>query len=206
MSDLLNSASLVMIPSGYKEDTVFSAIPTDGSGDLSFTRASNGTRINSAGLVEVCPWNLLPNSEVFSLWNTVLIGTTITVTDNFVTAPNGTLTAAKVVFSTFSDFAQLFQFYSLSTTQNLTATLYAKVPSGTKVCNFGFYDGAFKNQQKTLTTEWQRIEYTSSVDAGTVRACWFYGEGGASNVEVHLWGGQVNVGSTAKPYFPTTDR
>jgi hypothetical protein len=28
--------------------------PTDGSGDLSFTRASNGTRINSAGLVEVC--------------------------------------------------------------------------------------------------------------------------------------------------------
>jgi hypothetical protein len=54
MSDLLNSASLVMIPSGYKEDVVYSQIPTDGNGDLSFTRASNGTRINSAGLVEVC--------------------------------------------------------------------------------------------------------------------------------------------------------
>jgi hypothetical protein len=57
MSDLLNSVSLVMIPSGYAEDKVYSAVPTDGSGDLSFTRSSNGTRINSAGLVEVVPWN-----------------------------------------------------------------------------------------------------------------------------------------------------
>jgi len=59
MSNLLSQASLVMIPSGYKEDVVYSPVPTDGSGDLSFTRASNGTRINSAGLVEVTPWNML---------------------------------------------------------------------------------------------------------------------------------------------------
>ena len=63
MSDLLNQASLVMVPSGYKEDTVYSVVPSDGSGDLSFTRASNGTRVNSAGLVEDCPWNLATNSE-----------------------------------------------------------------------------------------------------------------------------------------------
>ena len=63
--NLLDQASLVMIPSGYKEDVVYSQIPTNGNGDLSFTRASNGTRINSAGLVEVCPWNLLTYSEQF---------------------------------------------------------------------------------------------------------------------------------------------
>jgi hypothetical protein len=67
MSDLLNQASLVMVPSGYKEDTVYSVVPSDGSGDLSFTRASNGTRINSAGLVEVTPWNLLEYSENFRM-------------------------------------------------------------------------------------------------------------------------------------------
>ncbi len=206
MSDLLNKASLVVIPSGYKEDTVYSVVPSDGAGDLSFTRASNGTRINSAGLVEVCPWNLIPNSQTFAIWNTVQISNTITVTDNFTTAPNGTLTAAKVVFNTFDATGQIFQDYVLAPTQNLTATLYAKVPSGTKQAYFGFYDGNVKTQLKTLTTEWQRIEYTGSIDASTIRACWFYGDGGASNVEVHLWGGQVNVGSTAKPYFPTTDR
>jgi hypothetical protein len=68
MSDLLNSASLVMIPSGYKEDVVYSQIPTDGSGDLSFTRASNGTRINSAGLVEVVSVEFGKAMKVLIMW------------------------------------------------------------------------------------------------------------------------------------------
>jgi hypothetical protein len=207
MSDLLNKASLVMIPSGYKEDVVYSAVPSDGSGDLAFSRASNGTRVNSAGLVEVCPWNLIQNSQTFASWSKVQIsGNTVTVTDNFTTAPNGTLTAAKVVFGTFDTTGQIYQDYTLSPTQVLNTTLYAKVPSGTRQVYFGFFDGLIKTQLKTLTTEWQRIEYTGSIDAGAIRACWFYGVGAASNVEVHLWGGQLNVGSTAKPYFPTTDR
>jgi hypothetical protein len=207
MSNLLEQASLVMIPSGYKEDVVYSEIPLDGSGDMVFTRASDGTRVNFDGLVEVVPWNLLPNSQTFASWAKVQIsGSTVTVTDNFVTAPNGTLTGAKVVFSTFDTTAQIYQDYTLSPTQVLNTTLYAKVPSGTRQAYFGFFDGLIKTQLKTLTTEWQRIEYTGSIDAGAIRACWFYGFGGDSNVEVHLWGGQLNVGSTAKPYFPTTDR
>jgi hypothetical protein len=78
MSDLLNKASLVVIPSGYKEDTVYSVVPSDGSGDLSFTRASNGTRVNSAGLVEVVPWNLLDNSNGFTSASWVLTQITST--------------------------------------------------------------------------------------------------------------------------------
>jgi hypothetical protein len=91
MSDLLNSASLVLIPSGYKEDVVYSAVPTDGSGDLSFTRASNGTRVNSAGLVEVVAWNLIEQSETFNVgWN---LQSGATIVANATTAPNGTTTA-----------------------------------------------------------------------------------------------------------------
>jgi hypothetical protein len=55
---LLNDASLVLIPSGYKEDKVYSIIPSDGSGDLDFVRGSDGTRINSLGQVENVCWNL----------------------------------------------------------------------------------------------------------------------------------------------------
>jgi hypothetical protein len=105
MSDLLNSASLVMIPSGYKEDVVYSQIPTDGSGDLSFTRASNGTRINSAGLVEVVAWNLAEQSESFD--NVAWVKTTdgqVTITANATTAPNGTLTADKMIASANAGF------------------------------------------------------------------------------------------------------
>ncbi len=96
MSTLLEQASLVMIPSGYKEDIVYSQIPTDGSGDLSFTRASNGTRVNSAGLVEVCPWNLADNSENLTLWGSYAVSGTITRTANYATAPNGTMTATRI--------------------------------------------------------------------------------------------------------------
>jgi hypothetical protein len=41
-----------MYPSGYKENKVYCFKPTDGSGDLTFTRASTATRVNESGLIE----------------------------------------------------------------------------------------------------------------------------------------------------------
>jgi len=45
-------ASLIYYPSGVKAGKAYSLKPTDGSGDLTFTRASTATRVNSAGLIE----------------------------------------------------------------------------------------------------------------------------------------------------------
>jgi hypothetical protein len=53
MSGLFNEASLVLVPSGYKAGKVYSQVPTNGDGDLTFTRASDATRVNSDGLIEV---------------------------------------------------------------------------------------------------------------------------------------------------------
>ena len=78
MGTLLDLASLVMIPSGYKEDVIYSQIPTDGSGDLDFTRASNATRVNSAGLIEKVRTNLILQSNTFD--TTWFAGGTISVT------------------------------------------------------------------------------------------------------------------------------
>ena len=47
-----DDASLIYYPSGVKAGTAYSLKPTDGSGDLTFTRASTATRVNSAGLIE----------------------------------------------------------------------------------------------------------------------------------------------------------
>jgi hypothetical protein len=65
MGTLLDLASLVVVPSGYKEDKIYSVVPTDGSGDLDFTRASDATRVNSAGLIEKVRTNLFLQSEEF---------------------------------------------------------------------------------------------------------------------------------------------
>jgi hypothetical protein len=48
---LLSQASLVVTPNAYKEGKLYSVIPSDGSGDFTFTRATTATRVNSAGLV-----------------------------------------------------------------------------------------------------------------------------------------------------------
>ena len=50
---LLNQASLIQIPSGYKDGTLYSAKPINGDGDLDFTRSNDtATRINSDGIIE----------------------------------------------------------------------------------------------------------------------------------------------------------
>ena len=64
---LLNKASLIQIPSGYKDGTLYSAKPTNGDGDFTFSRGSNlaATRVNSEGLIEKGRENLLLQSNTF---------------------------------------------------------------------------------------------------------------------------------------------
>jgi hypothetical protein len=52
MGNAYDSASLLVTPNGYKASKIYSAKPTDGTGDLAFSRASTAMRRNSAGLWE----------------------------------------------------------------------------------------------------------------------------------------------------------
>jgi hypothetical protein len=197
MSDLLNSASLVMIPSGYKEDTVFSAIPTDGSGDLSFTRASNGTRVNSAGLVEVVAWNLLEYSEDLTnaYWSK---DPGVSIDSNVATAPNGTTTADRANYSgtaisfyrieTFSG-ANTFSVYLKGEGANIGKQLELEINNSGGTINV------------TLTGDWVRYE----TNANNANAVAIKRRTSGQATSVLVWGIQVNQGAL-KPYFPTTDR
>lgn len=50
---LLTQASLVLTPNAYKSSKLYSIIPSNGNGDMTFTRAlSTATRINSSGVIE----------------------------------------------------------------------------------------------------------------------------------------------------------
>jgi hypothetical protein len=91
---LLDTASLIVTPNGYKEGKLYSVIPSDGSGDMSVTRATTATRVNSAGLVELVPYNLLQYSENYS--DTSWIKSNVSVTSNSTTAPDGTTTADTI--------------------------------------------------------------------------------------------------------------
>lgn len=70
MATLFDSASLVMIPSGYKDDKLYSIKPTNGDGDFTFSRdgagASPATRVNASGIIEKGRENELTYSNDFS--------------------------------------------------------------------------------------------------------------------------------------------
>jgi hypothetical protein len=235
MSTLLEQASLIMIPSGYKEDVVYSVIPENGNGDLSFTRASNGTRINSAGLVEVTPWNLLEYSEDFSngVWNPVNSG----VTANTTTAPNGTTTADSLLETTANGEHRFWQRPALISGQDYTFTMYVK-QNGRKRFQIKIFDSSSvqasalfdvstgtivaTNGVSTITSVgdgWYRCSIvatspTTSIGYTVLDLCTdSYTQStatesytGDASKGVYIWGAQLNIGATAKPYFPTTDR
>jgi len=216
-----------MIPSGYKEDVVYSQIPTDGSGDLSFTRASNGTRVNSAGLVEVCPWNLVLDSETFNTGNWIQYQAGISA--NTTTAPNGTSTADSLVDNTANDIHINFQLLTLNAGVN-TISVYAKASTLSNIVLYSYdnvsqfyFSNKFDLANGTTTganqsiesvgNGWYRCSFTfTTVVSGTHYVYVALNNGtsnsfaGTGSGAVFIWGYQANIGSTAKPYFPTTDR
>jgi hypothetical protein len=70
---LYKDASLVMIPTAYKDGKLYSIRPTNGSGDFTFSRGSNlaATRVDVNGLIEKGRENLLLQSNQFdTTWAT----------------------------------------------------------------------------------------------------------------------------------------
>ena len=228
MSDLLNQASLVMVPSGYKEDTVYSVVPSDGSGDLSFTRASNGTRINSAGLVEVCPWNLLEQSNNFSISASWLNdGTTETGgqagydgTNNAWLLIPSTIDTYHTIKNSFSEIGVVtYSVYAKAQTYNGILFFsgqsgngkFFNLSNGTLGDNFG--TGLISSSIESVGNGWYRCSMTvNRTAAGTFEilvssdGISTYSFAGNGTGGVFIQNAQANIGSTAKPYFPTTDR
>jgi archaellum component FlaG (FlaF/FlaG flagellin family) len=90
-SGLLSQASFILVPDAIEEDVVFSQKPNTTLGDLDFTRASDATRTNSAGAIELVPYNLFTYSQ--ELQNVLWLTNNITIVANAGVAPDGTNTA-----------------------------------------------------------------------------------------------------------------
>ena len=242
MSDLLSQASLVLIPSGYKEDVVYSVVPSDGSGDLSFTRASNGTRVNSAGLVEDVAWNIITYSE--DLTNAAWAQDSNIVTSNSIIAPNGTTTGETISNSATTALFRTYQYITgYGQPQTLTFSTYFKYKDH-RYISFGLTDDSdyrsqvvidlqnmvitqnYKSNSGDVLTStiesvgngWYKVvgtlTYNTALAGGNLYLLYKFQTSGTfsslgtfqTGTGFYIWGAQLNIGATAKPYFPTTDR
>jgi hypothetical protein len=193
-----DDASLIYYPSGYKEDKIYSLKPTDGSGDLTFTRASTATRVNSAGLIESPRTNLVLYSEDFSnaYW-TKQAGITATYNTTETLSPDGTYNATKFVGNGTTGVLKT----SISVSGVVSRSVYLKSVTGTTTATFKEPNTNVPSPiTLTITNEWQRFEMIgdngSSFQGLQIDDITLDG--------IYMWGAQLETGDIATEYIPTT--
>jgi hypothetical protein len=226
--DLLDTASLVVTPNAVKENKLFSIVPVSGAGDLDVVRATSATRVNSDGLIEQVPYNLLQRSEEFN--NAIWTKLNAAITSNSVVAPNNSLTADTFTTSnvnatidqnvTFQNPCTFSVYVKYIDSQFIQ--LYAGVSSQARA-NFDILNGVLGNRGTDTSTStienvgngWYKLTVTfiNNSGASNIRikfvASLTSGWGTASTNAInsaYLWGAQFVTGTSAKEYFPTTDR
>lgn len=230
---LLDTASLIVTPNGYKEGKLYSVIPSDGSGDLSVTRATTATRVNSAGLVELVPYNLVQYSEQFD--NAAWTKNSVSVTANSTTAPNGTTTADTITeTSTLGFFYQTasasgvvtFSVYLKRTNNDWANVTIATTgsPSGEFRVWFNLATGAVgttanvgagvvtDSDIESVGNGWYRVSVTGYVTGALGYTTYIFNTNADNSFTTSVgqsryqWAAQLVEGSTAKDYQKTETR
>jgi hypothetical protein len=226
---LLDTASLIVTPNAYKEGKLYSVIPSDGSGDLSVTRATTATRVNSAGLVELVPYNLLSGTNNLNGWGLVN-ASRITNQNN----PFGSNDAIKLTYNTTNGAHYILR--SSPSIGQVTISIYAKASelnflqiasaqTADEYANFNLSTGVVGTKGTSCSSSlienvgdgWYRCTATLTNGTNTVYFCiansasmgWFATStyAGANTTDgLFLYGAQLVEGTQAKDYFATETR
>jgi hypothetical protein len=194
---------------------------------ITFTRGSTGTFINSSGLVESAASGvarfthdpvtlaslglLIEESRTNLIKQGSSIGTTpwlaqasATISTNQATSPEGASTASLATLTSNSNSA-IYQENVNSTSGTYTLSIWVRVSSGTSnffMASYSAADGVVYSSQFTATTTWQRFTWTRTV---TAISNWYpLITNTASGGSFLVWGGQLEAGSFALSYIPTT--
>ena len=221
----MENPKLTLIPSGYKSGKVYSILPTDGVGDFDYERNGYASRVRKDGLIEEltvddtprldwlnsdCPSLLLEPQRTnqvtysydISLWSTLVGDGSITSTNNFAIAPDGSNNATRLQFST-SSYAYK-SFVVNGNNSNYVTSLYLKSNNEENQSIFFLCRGNTSNTV-VVTPEWQRFEVLGFA-SGSESAYFYFGEGAAltNDVDILAWGGQLELNSSyASSYIQT---
>ena len=231
---LLDKASLIVTPNAYKESKLYSVVPNTTLGDMDVVRATTATRVNSAGLIEVVPRNLLTYSEQFD--NAAWTKSNLTVTANAAIAPNGTMTAEKIIGTAINATHIALQQISFPTNTIATCSIYAKAaelsflyvgglgrtPSANEGYVFfnlsngtvGVSDAGYTGSMSNEGNGWYKLTVNAPIMATSTLREFRIGVTNTNGVQSYLgdgtsgvfvWGAQLETGSQTE-YFPTTTR
>jgi hypothetical protein len=197
--------------------------------DMTFTRATTGTRVNEAGLVELVPYNLLGYTNELNGWN--LLNSSRTTGQN---NPFGSNDAIKLTYNTTNGAHYIFR--GAPSIGQVTISIYAKASelnflqiasaqTTEEYANFNLSTGVVGTKGTRCSSSlienvgdgWYRCTATLINGTNSVYFCivnsasssWFGSSGyaGANNTDgLLLWGAQLVEGTEPLDYLPTTDR
>jgi len=203
--------------------------------EMDVVRATTTTRVNEQGLIEVVPRNLFTYSEQFNDASWVKAGVSVTTNtttapDGTLTADSVIENSATATQHRMAKFS-----ISLTSGTTYTISAYVKRGVGSRNVQFGgsgtgvwirvYFDltngtvGSQVNGTGTITNVgdgWYKITATGVCDLtgnntfflantnGTTSGSETYNGDGVSSIV--WWGAQLESGSSATEYFPTTDR
>ena len=217
---LIDQASIAMIPGAYKESKVYSQLPTDGSGDFTFSRGTdNATIVNEEGLIEKGYENVLLQSNNF---DTTWLNTSANLTSG--QAGYDGSNNAWLLESTQNAGSFIYQSVSQSGVQTLS--VYAKagtadyiyvlqIGSNAKAAYFDLTNGTTGNKVNNPVNSliedvgngWYRCSLIVNDNTSSVRL--YPADTNGNNVtnigsNIYIQDAQLNQGLVAYPYLETT--
>ena len=213
---LYDKSSLVMIPSGKKDGTVFSQKPVDGSGDFTFSRGSNlaATRVGADGLIEKGRENLLLYSNQFDTTWVKAASATLTSGQSGYNGSSDAwlLTKGNLYSNIYQNLSQgnvcTFSFYAKANTYSWLM-LHIEDSAGDAIVSFNLNDGSIGGQIKNISASteslgngWYRCSITALKNATQFRIYpnetdWYSGASGS----IYIQDAQVEIGLAATDYI-----
>jgi hypothetical protein len=223
---LFNSASLDL-PFAKTKSLVDA---TTGANLVDFTRASSGTYVDSEGVIRTATTNLLLRSEEFD--NPAWTPNRASVTANSIMAPDGALTADKLVEDTTTGLHDVRQQYAYTSGVTYTWSLFLKATGEDRNLQVIVSTSAFPgNPQMSVNSAtgqiisstdinarvqvfpngWYRASFSATADATGSDSIFVrllngttgsYEGDGTSGI--YLWGAQLEQSTTVGEYIPTT--
>jgi hypothetical protein len=213
---LLDNASLIITPNAYNTGILYDVVPNTTLGDMNVVRATTATRVNSAGLIEVVPRNLFGYSNDFSNANWEKISTTVAIGQ---VGYNGT-SNAWLLTSTSTPNPYVRQVLTVNV--NDTFSIYLKkgtlnwafiLTSGSSTANFDLQNGVVGSLTgcsasiENVGNGWYRCTVTPTTIGTNVRVYPALSNNNTNGLgNIIIQNAQLEQGSTATEYFPTTTR
>jgi hypothetical protein len=183
--------------------------------EMSVVRATTGTRVNEAGLVELVPYNLVTYSNDISNadWGKFSGdgGTAPIVTANYGVSPSGLNNASRIQLartSSSGSYSVIRQSITILPNTNYRQSVWLKSLSGTPSILIADNGGVFLNLI-TLTTDWVRYELPFSNSFNFCNFDFALSQniaGSSLSADFLVYGAQLVEGTQPLDYLPTTTR